>query len=162
LPETSYFLAHLGFYRLLSDLPDSTPRAQEALASVSGKLIEAQEQEWTRIARELHDDINQQLALVVIAVDKLKQNLPRSLAQLRSRMEELGNRTSEVSRSVQALSHRLHSSKLEYLGLVVAMQGFCREFSDQHQVEVSSHTNRYQNPCPGKFPFAFSVSCKQH
>jgi len=162
LPETSYFLAHLGFYRLLSDLPDSAQRAQEALASVSGKLIEAQEQEWTRIARELHGDINQQLALVVIAVDKLKQNLPRSLAQLRSRMEELGNRTSEVSRSVQALSHRLHSSKLEYLGLVVAMQGFCREFSDQQQVEVSSHTNRYQNPCPGKFPFAFSVSCKQH
>jgi len=111
--------------------------AEEALASVSGRLIEAQEQERTRIARELHDDITQQLALVAIAVDELKQNLPRSLAQLRSRMEEMGNRTAEVSKSIQALSHRLHSSKLEYLGLVVAMRGFCREFSDQYKVEVA-------------------------
>jgi signal transduction histidine kinase len=110
--------------------------AEEALAGVSGRLIKAQEEERVRIARELHDDINQQLALVGIAVDELKQNLPRSLAQLRSRMEELGNRTSEVSRSVQALSHRLHSSKLEYLGLAMAMQGFCQEFSDQNHVEV--------------------------
>jgi len=110
--------------------------AEEALAGVGGRLIEAQEQERTRIARELHDDINQQLALVAIAIDELKGNLPRSLAQLRGHMGELKNRTIEVANSIQALSHQLHSSKLEYLGLVAAMQGFCREFSDQHQVEV--------------------------
>ena len=110
--------------------------AEEALASFSGRLIEAQEKERTRIARELHDDINQQLALVTIAVDRLKQSLPRSLAKLRSQVDALGTRTIEISKSIQALSHRLHSSKLEYLGLLVAIKGFCQEFSDKHRVEV--------------------------
>jgi PAS domain S-box-containing protein len=123
-------------------------QAEEALAGVSGRLIQAQEEERTRIARELHDDITQQLALLNIGLDQLKQQLPRSLAQLRSRMEELGNRASELSNSVQTLSHRLHSSKLEHLGLVAATRGFCREFCDQYQVEVK-FTNEQ---VPGSLP----------
>jgi PAS domain S-box-containing protein len=111
-------------------------RAEEALAGVSGKLIAAQEQERTRIARELHDDINQQLALLATSLDELKVQPPQSDAELRSRLEEVRNRTIEVSNAVQALSHQLHSSKLEYLGLVGGMEGFCKEFSDQHKVEV--------------------------
>ncbi len=110
--------------------------AEEGLRNLSGKLISAQEEERKHIARELHDDINQQLALLAIALDQLKHNPPRSFVQLRSRIEELANRTSEVSKNIQALSHRLHSSKLEYLGLAAAMQAFCREFSQQHDVEV--------------------------
>jgi PAS domain S-box-containing protein len=122
--------------------------AEQALSSVSRGLIQAQEQERTRIARELHDDINQQLALLRIALDQLKQDMPRSLAQLRSRVEELGSRTSEISQGVQALSHQLHSSKLEYLGLVAAMQGFCREFSNQHQVEARFSHDQVPSPLP--------------
>jgi len=110
--------------------------AEEELRNLSGKLIAAQEEERKHIARELHDDINQQHALLTIALDQLKQSPPRSLVQLRGRIEEIGNRVAEVSKDIQALSHRLHSSKLEYLGLVLAMQGFCREFSEQHDVEV--------------------------
>jgi len=123
-------------YMVLAAMAEERERDQKALSNVSHQLIKAQEEERTWIARELHDDINQQLALLHIALDQLKQDRPRSLAQLRSRMEELANQASEISKGVQALSHRLHSSKLEYLGLVSAMQGFCREFADQHQVEV--------------------------
>jgi len=142
--ETGSFAGYIG------SCIDVTERkaAEEALAGVSGRLIQAQEEERSRIARELHDDINQQLALLNIGLDQLKQQLPRSLAQLRGRMEELGNRTSELSKNVQTLSHRLHSSKLEHLGLVTATRGFCREFSDQHQVEVRfSHEQ-----VPGSLP----------
>jgi PAS domain S-box-containing protein len=123
--------------RMIGMVADVTERkqAEDALSNVSRRLIEAQEQERTRIARELHDDINQKLAMLMIELDQLKREL--SPGQLRSRMEELWNRTFGVSTDIQALSHRLHSSKLEYLGLVAAVQGFCAEFSEQHLVEVS-------------------------
>lgn len=127
--------------------------AEEALSSANRKLIEAQEDERTRIARELHDDINQQLAVLVITLDRLKQGPPRSVARLRSHLEELRDRASDVSYAVQALSHRLHSSKLEYLGLVAAMQSFCREFSEQHQVDV----NFAQQEVPGSLPRHISI-----
>jgi signal transduction histidine kinase len=111
--------------------------AQEALAGMSRKLLDAQEQERARIGRELHDDINQQLALLSVEIDGMKEVSPVTNGELRSRMDELGKRTSEISAVVQSLSHELHSSKLEYLGLVLAMKGFCKEFGENHKVEVA-------------------------
>ena len=136
---------------------DITQRKQmeEELSDVTQKLIQAQEQERARIARELHDDINQQLALVVASLDELKLHLPQPLAQIRSRLEELGNRTIEVSNAVQALSHRLHSSKLEYLGLARGMQAFCREFSDQYKVEVRFSHEHVPNSLPWETSLCF-------
>ena len=63
-------------------------RGEEALASVSRRLIEAQEQERTRIARELHDDIVQRLALLAVELEQLHQDLP-NLPEIRSRIGEL-------------------------------------------------------------------------
>ena len=97
--------------------------ADEALASLGGKLIAAQEQERSRIARELHDDINQQLAFLSMSLDELRQNPPESLEALPGRLEGVESQTAEISRSVQALSHRLHSSKLEYLGPGCSVEG---------------------------------------
>src|SRR5215469_4066361 len=122
--------------------------AEEALASLGGKLIAAQEAERTRIARELHDDINQQLALLSVSLDCFGKNPPGSPEETRCGIEEFVRQISEVSHNVQALSHRLHSSKLDYLGLVAAMQGFCREFSDQHHVEVNFSHDRVPDTVP--------------
>lgn len=107
-------------------------KAEETLRTVSGRLIEAQERERSRIARELHDDINQRLAVLAIGIETLKNNLPAALDQIGS----LYQTTLDVSAAVQALSHRLHSSKLQYLGLVAAIRSFCSEFIQQHNVEV--------------------------
>jgi len=65
-------------------------------------------------------------------------------------MEKLGSQTIEVSRSIQALSHRLHSSKLEYLGLVAAMKGFCQEFSDQYHVEITFSHEQVPDSLPAE------------
>ena len=111
--------------------------AEEAVADMRRKLLEAQEQERARIARELHDDINQRLSLLLVEIQRLKEANPITYGELRSRMDELGERTSEISDVVQSLSHELHSSKMEYFGLVSAMKGFCREFGDNHKVEVA-------------------------
>jgi len=110
--------------------------AQETLADMSRKLLEAQEQERTRIARELHDDINQQLALLSGEIHQVKEALPVSAGELRNRVDELGKRTSEISSGVQSLSHELHSSRLEYLGVVSAIRGFCKELGDKQKVKV--------------------------
>jgi PAS domain S-box-containing protein len=116
---------------LLGDVHDVTD-----LKGMSRKLIEAQEQERSRIARELHDDINQRLALLSVEIQQVRKVSPITYGELRSRMDELGKRTSEISAVVQSLSHELHSSRLEYLGLVSAMKGFCKEFGDKHKVEI--------------------------
>jgi PAS domain S-box-containing protein len=120
---------------MVTDVTDRK-RAEEALSSVSRRLIEAQEQERTRIARELHDDIGQRLALLTIELEQLRQVSPDLSAQVCSRIAALQQHTTEIASDVQSLSHELHSSRLEYLGIAVAMTTFCKEFSDQQNVEV--------------------------
>ena len=116
--------------------------AEEALSNVSRKLIEAQERERTRIARELHDDVNQRLALLAIELELLKQNLPDSPDEIRGRIQHAGKSVTDIGMDIQAISHRLHSSKLEYLGIMPAIAGFCRELSEYQKVEIDfRHTN---------------------
>jgi PAS domain S-box-containing protein len=119
--------------------------AEAALASVSGRLIEAQEQERSRIGRELHDDIGQRLALLAMELEEL-HNDSLILPGVRSRMGELQKQTSEIAADIQSLSHELHSAKLQYLGIAGAMRGFCREFGEQQRVEVDFQTHDLPDP----------------
>jgi signal transduction histidine kinase len=120
---------------------------EAALASVSRRLIEAQEQERTRIARELHDDIGQRLALLAVELEDLQRD-PLGVPEIRSRMGELHQQTSEIATDIQTLSHELHSAKLEYLGLVVAMRSLCREFGEQQKVTIDFNTQDLPSPLP--------------
>ena len=121
-------------------------RAEEALASVSRRLIAAQEQERTRIARELHDDICQRLALLAIALEQLQQNPPNVAVEVGSRLGELRRQTSEIATDIQSLSHELHSAKLQYLGLAAAVRGFCKEFGEQQNVQIDFNTHGLPSP----------------
>jgi PAS domain S-box-containing protein len=120
---------------------------EQALADMSRKLIESQEQERARIARELHDDISQRLALLAIEIDQLQECSERP-PEVRSRAEELSNRAKEISSDIQALSHELHSSRLEYLGIVGGMKSWCSEFSDRQGIEVKFKSSGLPNPAP--------------
>jgi len=122
-------------------------RAEEALKSVSRRLIEAQEQERARIARELHDDISQRLALLAIELGQLQGNVPNP-SEVAGRMGALRKKTSEIATDVQTLSHELHSAKLQYLGVVVAMRGFCKEFAMQQNVEIEFQAHDLPSPVP--------------
>ncbi len=128
-------------------------QAAEALAKLGGRLIVAQEEERTRIARELHDDIGQRLALLTIELEQLRQDSPGLSPEFRSRIGALQKLTAEMATDVQSISHKLHSSKLEYLGIVTAMRGFCEEFSEQQRVKiVFAH-----NEIPAKVPLDISL-----
>ena len=105
---------------------------EEALSGMTRKLVEAQEQERARIGRELHDDISQRLAMLAIELEQLKENP----SEFESRVQELRKKTSEISSDVQALSHDLHPSKLEYLGVVAGMKSWCKEFGERRKMQI--------------------------
>lgn len=136
------FSADGNFAGYIGSCVDVTERkkAEESVATIGRKLIEAHEQERTWIARELHDDINQQLALVAVELDQWSRE-DRPDANVSERFADIQRRITGISRDVQALSHRLHSSKLEYLGLVTAAKSFCKELSERAKVEIQfSHS----------------------
>jgi PAS domain S-box-containing protein len=110
--------------------------AEEALNSISRRLIEAQEQERTRIARELHDDFSQRMALVSIELDMLKKDIPGLGGDALNRIDSLRKHTLEMGSDLQALSHELHSSTLDHLGIVLAMRGLCQEFRDKQKLKI--------------------------
>ena len=123
---------------LRGTVQDITARrhAEEALLNQSRRLLEAQEAERARIARELHDDIGQRLALLSMALQELQQSAD-SPNELRRSIAALSRETVEIATDVQALSHELHSYKLHLLGVVPAMRDVCSEVSTRHKVEVN-------------------------
>jgi PAS domain S-box-containing protein len=110
--------------------------AEEALSTVSQRLIEAHEEERTRIARELHDDFSQRLALLAIQLGQASQSLPDAEKVLRTRLHAMWERTTELSSDIHKLSHQLHSSKLQHLGLLPAAKSLCEEIGKQHHIHI--------------------------
>ena len=122
---------------------DITVRKQmeEAIAGMNRKLIESQEQERARIGRELHDDINQRLAMLAVELEQLQDN-PSEVAR---RLQEMRKQTIEISNDVQALSRELHSSKLEYLGAIKGMKSWCKEFGERQGIQVEFKSSEVQS-----------------
>jgi PAS domain S-box-containing protein len=106
--------------------------AEEALSDITRKLVAAQEKERTRIARELHDDINQRLAMLAVGLEQAQDDP----SEIQQRVSELRKQTTEISNDVQALSHDLHSSQLEYLGAVAGMKNWCKEFGERQGMQI--------------------------
>jgi PAS domain S-box-containing protein len=126
--STGRLMRVIGMVADVSDLK----HAEESLADMTRKLIRAQEQERARIGRELHDDINQRLAMLSVELEQLQDNP----SEWPGRVQEFRNRMDEISNDVQALSHDLHSSKLEYLGVVAGIRSWCKEFSQRYKMEI--------------------------
>jgi signal transduction histidine kinase len=117
-------------------------RAERSLRELSSRLIVAQEQERHRIARELHDDLSQRLALLAIELEQLSAQPSPSDAELSRRSRALWQKTSEIAADLHRVSHQLHPTKLEALGLVPAINGFCQELWRQHHLQVRfAHQN---------------------
>jgi len=111
-------------------------------------LIEAQEEERSRIARELHDDICQRIALLSTELGQDNLEFSGSSGPTLARIQEIQDHCIEIANDVQALSHKLHSSRLDYLGVEAAIRSFCRELSQQHNVMVNFTCEDVPNPLP--------------
>jgi PAS domain S-box-containing protein len=125
----------LGFIGSAIDITEHKS-AQEALEKIGGRLIAAQEKERGRIARELHDDICQRLALLSLELEQVNRQSNGSIGPGDGKLDEIRRHCAEIAGDVQALSHELHSSKLDYLGVTAAIRSFSYEFSQQHNVNI--------------------------
>jgi signal transduction histidine kinase len=112
---------------------EALSKSNERAEDLGGRLIAAQEAERKRIARELHDDLSQKLALLSIDIDQLPRRPRHKLAE---RVRTVSERAAEIATDVHHLAYQLHPSTLESLGLVNAIQRFCRDISSQHDLRV--------------------------
>jgi len=133
--EDGHFAGYIG------SALDITARkgVEEQNQDLAGRLITAQEAERTRIARDLHDDVSQQLASVSILLSGLKDivGTPDSRPDVDDTIAMLEDRTITLSRTVRDLSHQLHSSVLEHVGLVAALHRLCDEIQRHHLITVT-------------------------
>lgn len=110
-------------------------QAEEALKDLGGRLIAAQEEERRRVARELHDDFNQRLAVLSVELEQVKQRLEKPL-DLRRTIERLQEQAQEIAAEIHRLSYRLHPSKLDHLGLAAAVKSLCTELTESGKLET--------------------------
>jgi signal transduction histidine kinase len=99
-------------------------------------LIGAQEKERSRLAAEIHDDFSQRLALLALGLGNAEEKIGTSAAEAARLVHDLLNSASEIGADLHTLSHRLHSSTLEALGLVPGVTALCREFAVQQSIEI--------------------------
>lgn len=134
-------------FAFVEDITDRKD-TEEALSTMSRKLIQAQDDERTKIARELHDDIGQRVALLAAHIEQVAEDSRASPSSESDRLQDLRKQANEIAMGVQALSHELHSPKLEYLGIVAAMRSWCKEFSERDRMEIDFKSHDVHNSPP--------------
>jgi signal transduction histidine kinase len=110
--------------------------ARDAQMQLSGRLIDAQEKERSRLAAELHDDFSQRLALLALGLENASEALPDSPRSAKQQLQELVNSAGELGADIHTVSHRLHSATLESLGLGPGVSSLCKEFTDRYGIKI--------------------------
>ncbi len=112
--------------------------AESALSTISQRLIAAQEEERAWIARQLHDDIGQRLALLMMNLRGLRSRT--SLMEVQDGIDKTIQQAFDLNSEIRTLSHRLHSPSLDYVGLAAAASGYCSELAEQYKVKIDFHS----------------------
>lgn len=110
--------------------------SEEELSLLAGRLISAQEEERSRVARELHDDFTQRLAVLAIDAGSLERQQETGTRQVREKLGAMKTGLVKISQDIHDLSRQLHPSILEDLGLVKAVQSECARLSRKEGLEV--------------------------
>ena len=129
----AFLITSLVIAQLVSKLRNM---AEDALSSVNRKLVDAEQRERNRIARDLHDDLGQRFALLAGELQQIQKEIPNSGCELHTSFASIHHQIAAISNDLHTISHELHSSNLEYLGVVATMRGFCRELAQQQKVQV--------------------------
>jgi PAS domain S-box-containing protein len=111
-------------------------RSRDEIRRLAGRLIRAQEEERRRISRELHDDLNQRLAALAIAVSRVRSGMTEPNGEVARQLTQIQQRIITLTNDVRALSHALHPPALEHAGLVPALESLCAEFAADTGIET--------------------------
>ena len=122
--------------QLTKELGERT-HAEAEIVRLSERLINAQEEERTRIARELHDDLSQQIAALGIVLSNIKRQIPEDQRDARERAQRAYDRLLAIGEGIRHLSHQLHPAVIEHSGLVAALESYCAEFESLTKVSVT-------------------------
>ncbi len=125
----------VGAFAIYQDITERR-RSEEKLLALRNRLARAQEEERARIARDLHDDAGQRLALLSIDLEQLKQASMKLKSSLTQQLEALVKAAGEITSDVHNVSRRLHPSQVELLGLASALSNFCRDFAARNGMEI--------------------------
>ncbi|HEV2689195.1 MAG TPA: chemotaxis protein CheB, partial [Bryobacteraceae bacterium] len=128
--------------------------SHQAMKTLAAGLITGQEDERRRLSREIHDEVNQELALLELDVDTLERNLPASPDEVRVKLSGLRGKVAELSDGLRGLAYRLHPSVLDDLGVAIALQSLCSDFAEREGVRVNYSTSGE----PGSIPETVSTS----
>ena len=110
--------------------------ATQEIRTLAARLIQSHEEERRRLARELHDDLSQRLALFSLELDQLGRDLPGPLGVQDPRFQGLSSQIKSLASEMHRISHQLHPSKLQEVGLVASLQCFCQQVAHAHQIAV--------------------------
>jgi PAS domain S-box-containing protein len=137
--------------RAEQDLRDSEVARDE----LGRRMMNAQEADRTSIARELHDDIGQSLAVLKIQMLRAGQPVSGHPEMMHASLRDLSVKLEKIINKVSRLSHNLHSSELELLGLAVAVRGHCRECSEQLDIPIHCSCDHFEEKLDGMIALAF-------
>jgi len=142
--EPSYFVAIIedisarkGAEEALRESEEALRKSYARIEDLAGRLIASQEEERRHIARELHDDLNQQVAALAIGISRLKRQFSNADDTVLEQIAKLQNKTDLLSDRIRQVSHELHSSILQHVGLPAALNSYCAEFSDREGIAVT-------------------------
>src|SRR5262249_25345252 len=128
----------VGVHGFMIDVTEQK-RIQEVLRDLGSRLIAAQEKERSRVARELHDDLNQRMALLSIELEQLGSEA-KNPRILRKHVQRIQDSVEEIAADIHRLSYRLHPSKLDHLGLAAAVESLCKELSSDKLTVIFRHS----------------------
>ena len=114
-------------------------RSRAELQALAGRLLTAQDDERRRISRELHDDVNQRLAMLTLDVESLQAGLPRSQRETAERLGVIRDRLVELSDDVHGLAYGLHPSVLDHLGLTAALRSHVSDLRRHESIRIGLH-----------------------
>lgn len=120
----------------LSDSQEKLHHSHNQVRKLLGRVIDVQESERRRISRELHDDLNQKIAILSMSISRLKRSVPLRDGDLIEELDRLRETANGLTDEVRRLSHQLHPAVLEHLGLVTALESYIAGFNDEELIVV--------------------------